>query len=185
MDLDALAENFAAELSAYSPIVDREARWPAALLRQRTFVGDLACPAPLATSARAVVFRRGKVVVVRQRDGQRHVNPGGRLELGESVEAAARREVLEETGWRLGPLTPLGFHHFQHIGDRPAECRYTRRDFVQPVFVAEGLAYDRTARDHTQLEVGSSLTGIAPALAMLTWDQAMLLRAAIARHQPR
>ncbi len=34
--------------------------------------------------------------------------PAGRLEAGEGPEAAAAREVLEETGWRPGPLTPLG-----------------------------------------------------------------------------
>lgn len=33
--------------------------------------------------------------------------PAGRIEPGESVEEAAAREVLEETGWRPGPLRPL------------------------------------------------------------------------------
>jgi len=34
--------------------------------------------------------------------------PGGRLEPGEAPEAAARRELFEETGLAAGPLVPLG-----------------------------------------------------------------------------
>jgi 8-oxo-dGDP phosphatase len=34
--------------------------------------------------------------------------PAGRIELGETPEDAARRETEEETGWRPGPLRPLG-----------------------------------------------------------------------------
>lgn len=33
--------------------------------------------------------------------------PAGRVDCGESHEAAARRETLEETGWEPGPLRPL------------------------------------------------------------------------------
>src|SRR3982751_1004083 len=33
--------------------------------------------------------------------------PAGRLDPGEDAAEAAAREVLEETGWRPGPLTPL------------------------------------------------------------------------------
>ena len=37
--------------------------------------------------------------------------PGGRIDEGESAEEAARRETLEETGWRPGPLRPIGAYH--------------------------------------------------------------------------
>jgi 8-oxo-dGTP pyrophosphatase MutT (NUDIX family) len=181
MDLDALAAAFAAEIVGVNPLVDRQTRWPAALLRHRTYVGDIAWPAALATSARVVIFKGGRVVVVRQRDGELHVNPGGRLERDEDVETAARREALEETGWRLGALTPLGFHHFQHLGERPTDFRFVWRDFLQPIFIAEADAYDRRARDDTQLEVGSRLTRVRRALAALEPHHAALLQAAVAR----
>jgi len=37
--------------------------------------------------------------------------PAGRLDPGETPAQAAAREVLEETGWRPGPLRPLTSYH--------------------------------------------------------------------------
>ena len=180
MTVEELAPLFASKIAGLTPLFDQEERWPAARLRMRTYVGDIAWPAELATSARAVVFRRGRVVVVRQTDGQRHINPGGRIEPGETVEAAARREVLEETGWRLGPLTPLGFHHFQPLGEPPAGFAYRWGDFVQPLFLADGVSYHPALRDRTQQETGARLTSVRRALGEVGPRDAAVLRAALA-----
>ena len=50
------------------------------------------------------------VLVVRDPGGQ-DVMPGGRLEAGESLEDALRREVAEETGWTISRLRRIGFRH--------------------------------------------------------------------------
>jgi 8-oxo-dGTP pyrophosphatase MutT (NUDIX family) len=172
---------FAAQLAEMTPVFEQEERWPAVRLRMRVYIGDIAWPAVLATSARAVVFKGSRVVVVRQSDGERHIRPGGRLEPGESVEDAARREVLEETGWELGPLTPLGLLHFQHLGQKPADFAYRWCDFIQPMFVAEARTYRRGARDLSQQEVGARLTSIRRALAELLPVEVAILAAAVAR----
>jgi ADP-ribose pyrophosphatase YjhB (NUDIX family) len=183
MTPDAIASIFAAEIDGLAPLLDLEVQWPAARLRERVFIGDAEWPAPLATSGRCVVFKGANVLVVRQRDGQLHIRPGGRLAPGETLEAAIRRELLEETGWTVGPLTPLGFHHFQHLGARPADFQHVWRDFIQPIFIAEAAAYDRAALDRTQLEVGSRLTPVRDALVSLPDREALLLRAAIERRR--
>jgi 8-oxo-dGTP pyrophosphatase MutT (NUDIX family) len=44
--------------------------------------------------------------------------PAGRVDAGESPEEAAAREVLEETGWRPGPLRHLlGYHPISGLSD--------------------------------------------------------------------
>ena len=52
---------------------------------------------------------------------------------------------------------------------------------VHALFVAEAVAYNRNARDTTQIEVGSRLTPIRRALEELAEDEATLLRAAVER----
>jgi 8-oxo-dGTP pyrophosphatase MutT (NUDIX family) len=184
MDLDRLAAEFATTLERLTPLLDRDdVQWPLARLRRRIFIGDHAWPHALTTSARAVVFKGSKVVVVRQSDGLRHVEPGGGLEAGETIEACVRRELAEETGWTVGALKPLGFVHLQHVVRMPPPPGLTRRwgDMVHPLFVTEALTYNRNARDMDQIEIGSRLTPIRRALAELADDEATLLRAAIER----
>lgn len=47
---------------------------------------------------------RGEILLQHRRDGDWGL-PGGLMELGESYEETARREVWEETGLRIGELT--------------------------------------------------------------------------------
>ena len=79
----------------------------------------------LITCGSAVVIRRAgeDSVLLQERHDGRWGLPGGLMELGESLEETARREVLEETGLRLGDLRLLGvfsgpsFHSVLPNGD--------------------------------------------------------------------
>lgn len=50
----------------------------------------------------------GLVLTVRKRGTSRFMLVGGKPEPGESAEEAARREVLEEVGFEVGGLQPIG-----------------------------------------------------------------------------
>lgn len=101
--------------------------------------------------------------------------PAGRVDEGESLEGAAAREVLEETGWRPGPLSPLGsyfpnngvadtaFHLFlaagaTHIGEPTDWTESERVEWVPVADVRDAITGGRVGD-------GLSLTGLCWALA--------------------
>ncbi|MCO7187019.1 MULTISPECIES: NUDIX hydrolase [unclassified Pseudoalteromonas] len=61
----------------------------------------------------AVVIKRQGKILLGERIGSHGAHtwatPGGHLEMGESVEQCARREVLEETGLTLAQVTKLDY----------------------------------------------------------------------------
>ena len=60
--------------------------------------------------AAAVTDERGWVLAVRRADNGHWEPPGGVLERDEGIEEGLCREVLEETGLRLGPTTLTGVY---------------------------------------------------------------------------
>jgi len=77
--------------------------------RVRTSVGD--ADTILFVGARGVILdEQDRLLLIQRSDNHRWAIPAGAMELGESMEACAVREVWEETGLRATSLTPFSFH---------------------------------------------------------------------------
>jgi len=63
---------------------------------------------PVRTGVRVMMIRNSRVWLVRQTYMPGWYMPGGGLKRGETLDQAARREVLEETGAVLGEIQLLG-----------------------------------------------------------------------------
>ncbi len=125
-------------LARCSAVTIEEAVWGSGTrLRVIAHLGSAAPPREYISSARAIVLREGSLLLVDDRDGVRHVLPGGRLEDDETPEQALHREIAEETGWQIGGVRPLGFLHFQHLTPKPQGYRYPYPNFLQVVYAAE------------------------------------------------
>jgi 8-oxo-dGTP diphosphatase len=85
----------------------------------------------------AVIVRDGRAIIIKRANepyqGQWSI-PGGRVELGESLADAVRREMREETGLevKVGPIIDV-FERIQHDSDAaaaPSELTVVRYHFV-------------------------------------------------------
>ena len=94
------------------------------------------------------VTAQGEIVMIRQfRQGSQEISleiPAGLIEPGEAPEAAARRECLEETGYRATVLSSLGrlrpnpalftnrLHSFYALGvERVTEIKQTATEYTE------------------------------------------------------
>lgn len=75
----------------------------------------------------AVAEAQGRFLLVQERDAGRRVlnQPAGHLEDGESLLAAVRREVLEETAWAFEPRSIVGIYRWRHPQDGMTFLRFT------------------------------------------------------------
>ncbi|WP_229071868.1 NUDIX domain-containing protein [Actinoplanes sp. DH11] len=88
--------------------------------RVRASVGDT--DTIFFVGARTVLFDdEGRLLLIQRSDNHRWAIPAGAMELGESMEQCAIRELWEETGLRATSLTPYAFYteytytnQFQH-----------------------------------------------------------------------
>jgi ADP-ribose pyrophosphatase YjhB (NUDIX family) len=75
-------------------------------LRRR--VGSM--PINLCAVGTIVLNEKNEILLIRRTDNKCWALPAGCLELGENIEAGARREVLEETGLVLGKIEFVGVY---------------------------------------------------------------------------
>jgi ADP-ribose pyrophosphatase YjhB (NUDIX family) len=162
-------------------LAEERVLWAETRLRLRTYLGASAPPTEHITSARVLVFQ-GTAVLVQRDVGSTHILPGGRRAADETLEQTARREVLEETGWELGPLVPLGVLHFQHETPRPSDYAYPYPDFFQVVYTADALLCRPAARLDDGHEIDSRWMPLDQVRALdLPLGQRRLLEAAVMR----
>lgn len=92
---------------------------------------ETALPLGLVTSVRAVLTRGRDIMVVRDPGGE-HIVPGGRIDDGEELLEALKRELMEETGWSVrGTPTRLGLFHYHIHSPKPERYPYPYPDFLQ------------------------------------------------------
>lgn len=74
-----------------------------------------------------VVHHHRKFLMVRERTegGDVYNQPAGHLEKGETLEQAAVRETLEETGWLVELVGILGVSHYHSKGNQTTYVRVT------------------------------------------------------------
>jgi 8-oxo-dGTP diphosphatase len=114
--------------------------------------GHLIGQGPKVSAVVACVDDAGRVLIVKQTAGPfvgAWLLPGGNVERNERLEDAARRELLEETGYRAGDLNPVAQYDVQSA---PAG----RFHFLVHLFRAGAI--DGTARP----EPGSELRWAMP-----------------------
>jgi 8-oxo-dGTP pyrophosphatase MutT (NUDIX family) len=92
-------------------------------------------PRPAVTVA-AVVVQGDRYLVVEEvtRAGLRLNQPAGHLESGEAIAAAAARETLEETGYRVRPTALVGIYRWASPD--------TGITFIRFAFAADVLAHE-------------------------------------------
>ncbi|MGE7889253.1 NUDIX hydrolase [Bacillus cereus] len=103
-------------------------------------------PLNLAGVAVAVFNEQEQILLQQRRNGMWGV-PGGLVELGESTEEAGRREVLEETGIKIGTLQLVsvfsGKEFFVKLpnGDEfyPITIAYLCKDIIGGLLKADGV----------------------------------------------
>ena len=113
-------------------------------------------PLELVTSVRALLTRGAEIMVLRDPGGV-HILPGGRVDDGEGLLDALKRELIEETGWSVrGDPARIGLFHYQIHSPKPARYRYPYPDFLQLLYKAEADRYFPEEMEVGGFELGAA-----------------------------
>jgi len=124
-------------LSKFTAVATEHMDWHSVKIKlvASAYVAPNFPPPEYITSVRSLVFHNGSILLMRNRDGAR-ILPGGRLEPGETLLDALRREIREEAGVRIRDIHRLGFVHLRHRTPKPPQYAYPYPDFFWLVFRA-------------------------------------------------
>ena len=174
--MDSRLEAFLAPLI---PFAEEMKHWHGAPLRLSCYLTDATPPRQYVSSARAIVVKGDQVLLVQDQVGT-HITPGGRLEPDETPEIALRREVLEETGWSLSTVRPIGVLHFAHTRAAPENWPHPYPDFLQVVYASSPNEYCSELKQEDEYVLGSEFVSIETVRQMpLDSGQHAFLAAAI------
>ena len=139
-----------------------------------TVLGSDPPPDHLVTSVRCIVLRHDSVLVMTDRDGSRHILPGGRREPHENIGQTVRRELQEETGLAVDLMEAIGYLVFDHLLPCPADYPYPYPRFIQVTYAGRAPG---TAPPHCVDEwaVDAAFIPITEAIDHLPLNQQALL----------
>ena len=166
-------------LAGLQPACREEVVWPGGQhLEVTTFLVDRLDGEANLSSVRAVVLSGDREVLVVSDPTSTHILPGGRIQPGESLDLALKREIGEESGWTVLEPRLIGVLHFHHL--KPRADGVPATDFLQAVFAVERDAYHLELREQDGHETGSEFVSIEDARSLdLTQRERMLLKAAL------
>jgi 8-oxo-dGTP pyrophosphatase MutT (NUDIX family) len=145
-------------------------------LRIQTYLTNDLPPLEFVNSVRSLVFQDSEILVLRNRDGL-HILPGGRREMGETLEETAKREVREESGWEIDRLRLLGLYHFHHLSPKPADYPYLYPDFLNIVYVSEASDFGAEAKVPDEYEIEARFRPVEDVLLLYLPENVFLMAA--------
>jgi 8-oxo-dGTP diphosphatase len=103
----------------------------------------------------------GRLVLCRHRSRSTWETPGGHIEPGESPEAAAERELFEETGIRPRELVAVADYSVDGVAERLFVAEGGPRSALPDFEIAENLVVDELPKNLTYPEIIPILVGAA------------------------
>lgn len=179
--LDHDLETFLADLT---PACSEQVAWRGGQIQLHTevYLTDRPAPTGLTSSGRCIVLS-GHHFLLMSNPSDTHILPGGRIEPGETIEEATRREVEEETGLRLGPLHQIAILVYRHLTPRPSTYKYPYPVFLNSIYVAEAANPGDLLVNDTY-ELTGEFVPQEEALGRIAGYQRVLLAEAMARLVP-